>query len=350
MIPISVCIITKNEASNLEKCLQSLKDYPFEIIVVDTGSTDNSKEIASQYADKVLDFEWCDDFSAARKFSISKASHNMILVLDTDEYITDLEQDMLDELIEQNPTGIGLIERLDYFDVGNMRRAQVSRIDRLFNRKYYRYTGRIHECLTAIGNTPYSTYEIPLTADHTGYLGTQEELDQKALRDIMLLQKEVAEDSDNPYLYFQIGQSYLLMRDDKHACDYFTQAMKLTPNPADDYTRILIKNYGGVLMTLGQEEKALDLLAYYDDYKDNADYLCMIGTIYLQLNQPLKALPEFIKALTAPQYDSIDSRKCIPSFYIGHIYQAFGQIDIAKTHYKNCGDYPPALERLSMLE
>lgn len=349
MIPISVCIITKNEAENLEKCLSALRPYPFEIVVVDTGSTDASKEVAAKYADKVLDFEWCDDFSAARAFSISKASHNMILVVDTDEFVTDIDLEEMYHLIEANPKSIGLVKRLDYFESEGIRRAQVFWADRLFNRKYYHYSNRIHECLFADDNIIYHTYESPITIDHIGYLGSQDELNAKSMRDIKLLLKEVETDKDNPYIYFQIGQSYLIMRDDINALHYFQMAIDRNPPVDKEYTRILVKNYGEVLLSVGQAEKALCLLAFYDAYQNNADYLCLIGKIYLQQNQMLKALPEFIKALTAPESDSLDAGNTIPSFYIGHIYQCFGQTDIARTHFEKCGDYPPALERLKKL-
>lgn len=348
-IPISVCIITKNEAHNLEKCLQSIRPYPFEIVVVDTGSTDNSKDIATKYADKVVDFTWVDDFSAARNFSVSQASHNMILVLDTDEYITDIDLDEIYSLMEANPRAIGLIKRIDYFEAGEMRRSQEVRVDRLFNRKYYHYVNPIHECLQPIGKIDLETYNIPLTADHTGYLGTQEELDAKSLRDIRLLEKQLESEPDNPYLYFQIGQSYLVMRNQEKALHYLQLAMGHNPPVGPDYSRILIKNYGELLITSDQAEAALALLKYYDSYQNNADYLCLIGKIYIQLNNPLKALPEFIKALTAPEYDSPDSRKEIPSYFIGHIYQCYGQLDIALEHFKKCGDYPPALKRINQI-
>ena len=74
MLPISVCIITKNEEKYLETCLQKLKRYDFEIIVTDTGSTDHTVAIAGEYADQVHHFTWINDFSAARNFCISKAS------------------------------------------------------------------------------------------------------------------------------------------------------------------------------------------------------------------------------------------------------------------------------------
>lgn len=349
MIPISVCIITKNEAENLERCLTALRPYPFEIVVVDTGSTDHSKEIAAKYADQVLDFVWCDNFSAARAFSISKASHNMILVVDTDEFITDIDLEALYSLIEASPRSIGLAKRLDYFESAGMRRAQIVWVDRLFNRKYYHYSNPIHECLFANDNISYQTYEAPITIDHVGYLGTQEELNAKSMRDIRLLLKEAETDSDNPYIYFQIGQSYLMMRDAINSLRYFQMAMDRNPPVEQEYTRILVKNYGEVLLTADRNEEALSLLSYYDAYQNNADYLCLIGTIYMQLNQPLKALPEFIKALTAPESDSLDAQNKIPSFYIGHIYQCFGQLDIARSHFEKCGDYPPALERLKNL-
>ena len=75
-VPVSVCIIAKNEEKFIEDCLKHLKPFGMEIIVADTGSTDRTKEIAQQYADKVVDFEWVKDFSAARNYCASFASNN----------------------------------------------------------------------------------------------------------------------------------------------------------------------------------------------------------------------------------------------------------------------------------
>lgn len=349
MIPISVCIITKNEAENLEKCLSALKPYPFEIVVADTGSTDSSKEVAGKYANKVLDFTWCDDFSAARNFCISKASHDTILSLDTDEFVTKIDLDALEKLIVQHPTDVGRIELLNYFDTDSGRRAQISRVDRLFNRNHHTFRNKVHEYLHTLCNIPYATYEAPVTADHVGYLGSEEKLRDKSMRDINLLIKELDMKPESPYLYFQIGQSYLMMRDDKHACEYFALALEHHPDPKEDYTRILIKNYGECLLSLNLTQKAAELLSYYPHYEDNADYLCLAGCIYLYLNLPLRALPEFIKAQAAPKKDSLDSATRTPTYYMGYIYELFGEIDIAKSHYLRCGDYAPALKRLEAL-
>lgn len=82
---ISVCMIVKNEEKNLAGCLDCLKAIADEIVIVDTGSTDKTKEIAKQYTDKIYDFEWVDDFSAARNFAFSKATMDYIYSADADE-------------------------------------------------------------------------------------------------------------------------------------------------------------------------------------------------------------------------------------------------------------------------
>lgn len=348
MIPISVCIITKNEAEHLEKCLEALKPYPFEIIVVDTGSTDQSKNIARKYTDKVFDFEWVKDFSAARNFSISRASHNMILVLDTDEFLLEFDFDRVQRLMAEHPKSVGLIKRLDYFEIDGEKHCQTSIIDRLFNRKYYHYERPIHEILVPAGNISAASYSLPIVVDHVGYIGSAEKLNEKAMRDIELLLPEIEKDPDEPYYYFQMAQSYLCMRNQEQAFSYFKMAMERNPPPEEDYTRILVCNYGNILLDNNKPEEARSLLSFYDHYGDNADYLCMIGVMYLHFNQHLKALPEFVKALSAPSRDSVESK--VISYYIGYIYEVFGQKDIARQHYQRCGEFEPALEALGRMD
>ena len=78
MIQISLCMIVKNEERVLNRCLKSIADLMDEIIIVDTGSTDQTKEIARKYTENIYDFEWKDDFSAARNFAFSKATKDYI--------------------------------------------------------------------------------------------------------------------------------------------------------------------------------------------------------------------------------------------------------------------------------
>ena len=89
MITISLCMIVKNEERILKRCLDSVRDLVDEIIIVDTGSTDATKSIAAGYTDKIYDFTWNDDFSAARNFAFSKATKEYIYSADADEVLSE---------------------------------------------------------------------------------------------------------------------------------------------------------------------------------------------------------------------------------------------------------------------
>ena len=100
MITISLCMIVKNEEAVLARCLDSLKGLMDEIIIVDTGSTDRTKAIAAQYTDKVYDFKWCDDFSAARNYSFSLAHKDYIYAADADEVLDEANREEFRRLKE----------------------------------------------------------------------------------------------------------------------------------------------------------------------------------------------------------------------------------------------------------
>ena len=92
MPTVSLCMIVKNEEAVLSRCLDSLAGLMDEIIIVDTGSTDSTKDIAGLYTDKVYDYEWNDDFAAARNFSFSLATMDYIYAPDADEFLDDINR------------------------------------------------------------------------------------------------------------------------------------------------------------------------------------------------------------------------------------------------------------------
>ena len=161
MIPISLCMITKNESDKLDRCLAAVKDLPLEIIVVDTGSTDNSIEVARKYTEHVYHFDWISDFAAARNFSVSKATNDWILVLDTDEYVTSVDMEAIYKLIDENATGVGCLIRTSPDTVGSI---TVDHVERLFNKKFYMYKRPIHEQVLPIDETltAFCSFDIPL--------------------------------------------------------------------------------------------------------------------------------------------------------------------------------------------
>lgn len=112
MVSISVCMIVKNEEAVLARCLDSLKGVAEEIVVVDTGSTDRTKEIAARYTDKIYDFAWVHDFSAARNFAFSKATKDYIYSADADEVLEEKEREKLLQLKQVLLPEIEIVEMI----------------------------------------------------------------------------------------------------------------------------------------------------------------------------------------------------------------------------------------------
>ena len=98
---LSVCMIVKNEEKTLARCLYSIKDIADEIVVVDTGSTDKTTDIAQEFGAKVFSLDWKDDFSAARNFSLEKATGAWILIIDADEVLSKDVGDKLKTVLSQ---------------------------------------------------------------------------------------------------------------------------------------------------------------------------------------------------------------------------------------------------------
>lgn len=351
MLPISVCIITKNEESNIEKCLKSLREYDWEIIVADTGSTDHTKEIASQYADKVLNFVWCDDFSAARNYSIGQASHDIILVIDSDEYLKEIDTETILQLAKQNPISVGLLSRENHYQMNGSDSVYVDFVERLFSRKYYHYEGIIHEQvrLRKPDHYSYETFQIPLILDHSGYSGNEKSLREKAMRNISLLEKDLEAYPDNPYTYFQIGQSYNMIHDDENACLYYGKGLSYDVDPAAEYVQMMVIGYGYALLHLNRGEEALGLGGVYDAFAVSADFFDLMGLIYLRNGQYMKALLEFVKALSCDKAHVVGANSFIPSYNIGLINEMMGNKEAALMHYRKCGDFPMALQKIREL-
>lgn len=141
---ISLCMIVKDEEKLLEKCLNPIKTKFDEIIIVDTGSKDNTKDIAKKFTKNVYDLKWNDDFSKARNFSISKATKDWILVLDPDEKIEKGDLIKLKKVISSNKDVIGhrLIQQTYYND----KITSIRGICRIFkNNNKIRFAYPIHE-------------------------------------------------------------------------------------------------------------------------------------------------------------------------------------------------------------
>ncbi len=351
MHPISVCIIAKNEESRIEQCLASVKPCGFEIVVVDTGSTDRTKEIAAKYADKVLDFTWCDDFSAARNFSLRAASNNWIFMMDCDETIKEIDVEELNYFRKHLSENVGSVSRENLVTENGVQTLNnIDYTERFFNKKLYHYTGIIHEQLTPIRGSEISALLLHTTLLHTGYDMTPEEREAKYKRNFTLLLKQAETDTQNPYLYYQLGKSCEILEDFARACTYYDKGLSFDLDPELAYVQAMVVSYGNALLRTGQAETALGFEGIYDEFASVTDFVYLMGDIYKDNAMYEQALAQYQKALQMPPGKRNGSNSFLPLYQSGLIFESLHDTDTARALYEQCRDFAPAAKRLAVLQ
>lgn len=349
MFPLSVCIIAKNEEKHLEECLKRLVPYGFEIVLTDTGSTDRTLAIAEKYTGRIFHFDWCDDFSAARNFCMEKASHDWILSIDCDEYIEKIDLSFLNLCMENHPDRAGRILIRNRFLQNGQVTFEQTRVSRLFNRRYFHFTGTVHEQLERRDHRPKTVYDAPVAILHVGYDETEADMQEKCRRNIALLTAQLDREGPDPYLYFQLGQCCRRLGENEKAFENFDAGLSMEVDPSLDYVKTMVESYGYTLLDLKQNREALGLSELYDTFAVRADFVFLMGLIYMNNSLFDAAIDQFQKASTMEEFavDGVNSYKA--NYNIGVIYECTGHIPEAKTYYKKCGGYAPAKERLKAL-
>ena len=352
MLPISVCIITKNEEKYIETCLKHLKKYDWEIIVTDTGSTDKTVEICKKYADRVHHFDWINDFSAARNFCISKASNDWILSVDSDEYLNNRQT--TDELMKLLTPCLAHPESADMVKIinpqGNTAESSTSieSVARFFHKKYYTYSGKVHEQLTRIDGSNPTYFESPFYLYHEGYADAIT-LQKKAQRNIELLKKDLETTPDDPYLYFQLGQSYFVVKDMENAYKTFQKGLEFDVDPNLQYVRTMVVSYGHSMLALKKYQEALSFESIYDAFSSYADFVFLMGLIYMNNALFEEAITQFLQAANIKNYSLQGVNSYLAYYNIGVIYECAGVPIEAEKYYKMCGEYAPAIEGLKRI-
>ena len=351
MHPISVCIIAKNEEERIGQCLSSVKPCGFEIVVVDTGSTDRTKEIASAYADKVLDFPWCDDFSAARNLSLREATHNWIFMIDCDETIKEIDVEELTYFRKHLSDSVGSVSRENLVtENGVLTLNNTDYTERFFNKKLYRYTGIIHEQLTPIHGKEMPALLLHATLLHTGYDMTPKEREAKFRRNFTLLEKQAGADPENPYLYYQLGKTCEILEDFSRACTYYDKGLSFDLDPELAYVQAMVVSYGNALLRSGQAETALGFEGICDEFSSVTDFVYLMGNIYQDNGMYEKALEQYQRALQMPPGRQSGTNSFLPFYQSGIIFETLGSPESAAALYRKCGDFAPALKRLAALQ
>ncbi len=205
---ISLCMITKNEAAHLRRCLASVSSLVDEMIVVDTGSDDETIAIASSAGARIYHHTWENNFSAARNVGLSKARGEWILVLDADEVLAENSRTHLRNLLEQCPADALRVHIHNYLPADELEKYQELMLTRIFrNQPEYRFTGAVHEQVSpSILRAGGKIIDSNLIINHFGYLqSTAQGGVSRIKRNYDLLREAIRKSPRDAYLYYQLG-------------------------------------------------------------------------------------------------------------------------------------------------
>ncbi|HVO75775.1 MAG TPA: glycosyltransferase family 2 protein, partial [Ignavibacteriaceae bacterium] len=222
---ITLCIIVKNEEKYLRECLESVKDIADEIVLADTGSTDNTVDIAREFNAEIHHFKWIDDFSAARNFALGKCTGSWILYLDADERLSGNSLNELKNIAgREELLGCRCLVKSVNESNGKPNFMMYTRLFR--NSPNLKFTGKVHEQIdeSLIANG-YKIEDTAIEIIHIGYNIPGKALEQKAKRNLKLLIQEF-EKNKSSYNAWQIANTYSVLEDHERANQYYQLAVK----------------------------------------------------------------------------------------------------------------------------
>jgi RNA polymerase sigma factor (sigma-70 family) len=256
----SLCIIAKNEEDNLGACLHSARDLFDEIIVLDTGSTDRTREIALAHGAKVFDFPWIDHFAAARNACLEHATGDFIFWLDADDRLDDVNRAKLRALLASlPPRNVALSMKCHCLPAPGQDAGTLVDHIRLFrNDPRIRWRYRIHEqILGAVRESGGEVYFADVVITHTGYADPALR-GRKLQRDLRLLEMEYAEQPHDPFTLFNLGQACAELRQYERAAAMLQESLQRS-HPSDSIVRKLYVLLSNCQLGLRRPDVALDV-------------------------------------------------------------------------------------------
>ncbi len=226
---LSLSMIVKNEERFLPGCLESIKDLVDEMIIVDTGSTDNTKGIARDFGARIYDFKWCDDFSAARNESLRNTTGDWILYLDADERIDKAFHSRIRRMISSGKVDAFLLNLKSKIGTGEDCQYHIVPYPRLFRKiKGVHFVGEVHEqittSLTALGARILAS---DVLVEHLGYAQDSEVILEKARRNHRLLLAQLHRGKNYGYGLYQLGQTEIALGQVEEGLAHLREALKV---------------------------------------------------------------------------------------------------------------------------
>lgn len=337
---ISLCMVVKDEEKLLERCLKSVKLYVDEIIIVDTGSTDNTVEIAKKYTDNVYFFKWINDFSKARNFAQSFATGEWIIYLDADEYVEEenfkTSIQLLKDTPQDNCNDAYVVNQINLMgdSYQNIGKCPTTRIYK--NQEYLKFNRRIHEQLVK-EKSNFIIGSIDLNIYHTGYVSEIIERKNKSKRNIDLILLELKE-NESSFDYYNLANEYLALEKIELALKYYFKAYNSEENKKKLWIPLNVERLIYCLIDLKKyndaEKVVNEAISEWGNIVDFQSQKGIIKFLKNELNDSIEIFEEVIKPKKRMEVlANFTYRDFIPYSFLGQMYFKNGDIQRSIENY-----------------
>ena len=344
---IAACYIARNEAETISRSFQGLAEQVDGIFLADTGSTDDTLNIAKAAGAQVFSYPWQEDFAAARNFILAQVpdSYDWILFLDADEYLVQPSElrPFLQQIEKQHPEKEAVLVTIVNIDADNGNRE----FHRFLNIRLFRHTadicyaGRVHEMIQHKSGRPLEVLveRNRLTIHHTGY--SHRIVQKKIRRNLALLQTDIDEHGEGPQHYRYLSDCYFGLRDYAQALYYAEKALA-SPATAIGSDSDMYRHILESLRQLGRTDQEMLAAAQraIESFPDLPDFYAEQGMVLCGLEQPGAAVQSFERALLL--YDQQQAGNGEASYFagvidivwrrLGELYQLLGDYDKAERY------------------
>ena len=333
---LSVCLIVKNEEAVIGRCLNCALKFADQIIVVDTGSTDNTVEEAKKFTENIYFFKWCDDFSAARNFSLEKADCDYVMWLDADDFITEENCKKIRKLVDGATFDMAFLPYAAAFD-GDVPTFVYYR-ERIFKRsKNYRFCGAVHEAVSPQGNVVYSDAAIYHKKVKNG----------EPLRNLKIYQNQIARGiSLDERSEFYYGRELLyggMYREGAAILEHFLEGNGWVENKIE-----ACLNLYHAYSALGESKSALNcLLKSFLFAPPRSETCCILGEYFAAQNNVNSAIYWYQSALKCDNgekeggFVNLDYGGFIPNIQLCVLYDKLGEFEKANEYNEAAGKLKP---------
>ncbi|MDQ0062041.1 tetratricopeptide repeat-containing glycosyltransferase family 2 protein [Paenibacillus harenae] len=349
---LSVCMIVKNEEANIIQALKSTQGV-HEVIVVDTGSSDRTVELAEAWGAKVYFYEWNESFSDARNYAASKASGQYIAMLDADECLSDHFFVNIGKHFERyNDVPAAIIIQNE-----NDQESTRHRAVRVYpNLERFCFDGDVHEQLfDSVSGDLAESQDCDALIYHYGYQSKQYENKGKYERYLALYDKAIKDNPYNGYMHYQLGKLYYSNEKYAEAYHAFSRSAELAEMNRFYYPVMLVQ-LGYTLKHLGYSKEAYQLLEpLADQYPNYPDLAFLLGTLAMDIGKLDRIEHYYKEALNigdTDKYSTIVGNGSFRAAYnLGVFYEVTGNKEQAQFYYRLAAKsgFQPSIDRLLVI-